>query len=797
MKRFCLVFLTFAVLLGNMAMLAIGVSAEAVVETLQNDYQEPSGLYLINAEQISASTTSGTVGTTVTGAWSGQKGTMDWSVIPLNGFLGFQPSQIIESGVLEIVGEFPKPTTVSCFSVLTVKNRDRFSNVIFSFSRDGENWDQAIVTADRSAHAAASVVLTYTMPSEYSEKEYQYVKITRDPSTVYLVWGGVKFYSKTMQSVPVQDISNAVPMESYSRAADVSVIPVSIQSTNVTYGSIGGDNSGVWVGKDGSLDWTGVSLSALRPYFTSQCIRTNGENKNEFKIIGKFDAPSTVNGFAAVLPQTSRFLNVTVAFSADAINWVTVVTTAANSWSGSGTLVVRFTVPEEYANTEFNYVKIERESDAPETNTGTWTQVGGFEFYTTKKDDNCVVVDYQDGNKVRFFGRTYSEGDTHFFNWSASGFTFNFKGSGAKATVVSKCNGGRYTGYLKIYVDGVEMPDVRLDGLINDVVLASDLDPEKEHTIKVLKRSSAAWNTAGLISLTLLDGGEIKNPPPAKDKLIEFIGDSITVGYSTVAGDATEWSTATEDPTKTYAEQIATALDADYIVTAISGRGIVRNSGGGTDKPFSEIYPKLDIYNNPNAEYDFAVQPDLIIINLGTNDASGNNADLTATEFRIGLMAFLKMVREKNPNAEILYTYGLMTTKYTDDMTDVVTALNQEGDDKISFLPLKQCSAAEKQIGHPTAEAYVSRGEAIIAKVNEIMNDNTSNQKPQPTTPPDDTEISTADTSLALPDDTGTADINQTTEPDKRGCASSITFSSIAMLMGCTVFFCKRRKVDD
>ncbi len=418
-----------------------------------------------------------------------------------------------------------------------------------------------------------------------------------------------------------------------------------------------------------------------------------------------------------------------------------------------------------------------------------------FEVYTaTVKTSNPDKLNYDLQSEVRYFGRTYNDKGTYFFNWSSSGFTFSFKGSGAKATIVSSAPGGSNTAYIKIYVDGVFVKDVALTKTSEEITLAENLDATKEHTIKIVKRTNARSSSAGVNSITLLDGEKLA-PDSAKTRLIEFIGDSLTVGYTTMTDTPSAWSTATEDSTKTYAEQIANYFDADYMVTAISGRGVVRNTGGDTDKLLPAIYPMLDEYNNPGVAYDFAVQPDVIIINLGTNDASGNNTDLTSEAFRTGLKAFLKDVRKYNPNAEILYTYGLTTTKFASDMKAVVNELRTEGDTHINYMDLATCSSAEKAIGHPIASAYVSRGEAIIEKLKEITgwNNSTDVTTESPTTDAPTTDAPTTGTTTT---DTPTTNAETTEAPAPTGDSTGIIFL-IALIVSAAVAavaFIKRRK---
>ena len=322
---------------------------------------------------------------------------------------------------------------------------------------------------------------------------------------------------------------------------------------------------------------------------------------------------------------------------------------------------------------------------------------------------------------VLYFGRTYAKSRIQWFNWSGSGFSIRFKGSSVLAEIYSNAPDTRNLAYLKVYVDGVEMKDIMLKDECQIVTLAEGLDPEKEHTVEVRKRTNARSSTAGVGRIVLMDG-TILEPEKPKDRLIEFLGDSLTVGYvaSKDGKTATAWSTTTEDVTGTYCPQIADAFGAEYMATAISGRGIVRNNGGDTDVLFPDIYPQLDLYNNPGVDYDFARQPDVIVINLGTNDESAANAQLPKAVFQEGLYQFLKDVRQYNPNAQIVYAYGLVRIGLSADIEAVVNRLQAEGDNRIHYLQLEQCQSWELNLNHTVSTAYTSRADALIEKIGEI-----------------------------------------------------------------------------
>ena len=337
------------------------------------------------------------------------------------------------------------------------------------------------------------------------------------------------------------------------------------------------------------------------------------------------------------------------------------------------------------------------------------------------EERNLSPVELEVETDALFFGRTYKKGSVRWFNYSGAGFSVRFQGSGLAAEIYSNEPEARDLAYLKVYVDGVEQEDIALKKDVQIVMLAENLDPNAEHTVQVRKRTNARSSSAGVSRLVLTDG-KVLPPAEPKERLIEFLGDSLTVGYVAAKDGKTAgaWSTMTEDVTGTYCPQIADAFDAEYQTVAISGRGIVRNNGGNTEDLFPDIYRQLDYYNNPGTAYDFAVQPDVIVINLGSNDESKANEGLPVQEFQQGLYDFLKEVRQYNPEAQIVYAYGMVRMGLSEAIADVVDQLVAEGDGKLHYLQLEQCQKWELNLNHTVRTAYASRGDAIIEKIREI-----------------------------------------------------------------------------
>jgi peptidoglycan/xylan/chitin deacetylase (PgdA/CDA1 family) len=125
---------------------------------------------------------------------------------------------------------------------------------------------------------------------------------------------------------------------------------------------------------------------------------------------------------------------------------------------------------------------------------------------------------------------------------------------------------------------------------------------------------------------------------------------------------------------KAYAYQTAKALNADYSLVSISGYGVISGwTGTGVKNEESLILPYYDKIGRSYGRiasqiapetipWDFAkFVPDVIVINLGTNDASYCGTDVSrCEEYEAGYVDFIKAVRGYNPNAKIICTLGIM-----------------------------------------------------------------------------------------------------------------------------------------
>ncbi|MDY7221499.1 SGNH/GDSL hydrolase family protein [Halalkalibacterium halodurans] len=331
---------------------------------------------------------------------------------------------------------------------------------------------------------------------------------------------------------------------------------------------------------------------------------------------------------------------------------------------------------------------------------------------------------------VKPIGRTVFHDDTLWLAQSGSGAEFEFRGKKAEITLKGDHVALGQTNHARIgiYVNGERViDDVLNEPLKTYTVFESDSD--EDVVIQIVKLSEAAMSTAGIheIRVNAVDGIQ---PTQGSVRKIEFIGDSITAGYG--VDDEETFSTATEDVTKTYAYKTAAALQADYSIVAYSGYGIVAENESSMlplyydiiAKSFGRIDGNLDVNNSP---WDFnKFVPDLIVINLGTNDYSYTGDDpVKQAEYRDAYVEFLKQVRSHNADAHLMCTLGIMGDRLFPMVEQAAAAYsNETGDTNISVMKF-DVQSAEDGFGahwHPSETTHSKAADKLIDNIKEVMN---------------------------------------------------------------------------
>lgn len=362
------------------------------------------------------------------------------------------------------------------------------------------------------------------------------------------------------------------------------------------------------------------------------------------------------------------------------------------------------------------------------------TACGGKNPQQTSSNISTASEETQDMNtetsykatseNVKLLGRTYFDTDKLYCALSGTGVEFTFTGTKCSITVAgdsNSANAGMADNHARVgvYVNGERVIDDMVDNK-EEVYEVFKSDTPQEVTVSLVKLSESPMSTIAITDIKVT-GSPIK-PTENKEKLIEFIGDSITCGYGIDDPDkAHHFSTKTEDATKAFAYKTAQALGADYSLVSFSGYGIISGCSNGEDKvseqALPQYYTKLGYswaangsFKPSDVEWDFSRQPDVVVINLGTNDDSyTKNIEERQNEFRDAYTEFLKTVRSKNPNAKIVCAFGIMGDRLFDKIQEAVNNYTTEtGDSNISTLrfDVQQASDGYSADWHPSVATH-------------------------------------------------------------------------------------------
>lgn len=346
-----------------------------------------------------------------------------------------------------------------------------------------------------------------------------------------------------------------------------------------------------------------------------------------------------------------------------------------------------------------------------------------------------------DWENVKPLGRTHPLQDSLWLCFSGSGAEFAFHGSRCEVVIAGDNNA--YPSKrdelvrIAIYVDGVRVVDDMIDAKEKTYTVLDETEA-RDVVVRIVKLSETAMSTCGIREIRT-DAAEGIRPTPAKSRRIEFVGDSITCGYG-VDDEVAEhhFSTTTEDVTRAYAYRTAEMLDADYSMVSISGYGVISGyTATGEEKVVAQQLPKFyeklgftyGMYQKKIAatvKWDFsAFVPDLIVVNLGTNDDSYtlNHAD-RREEYRAAYVEFLKVIRRNNPDAQLLCTLGIMGDRLYPMVAQAVADYTAEtGDTNIACMKFDVQKASDGYVAdwHPTAVTHEKAARKLAEEIRELM----------------------------------------------------------------------------
>lgn len=248
--------------------------------------------------------------------------------------------------------------------------------------------------------------------------------------------------------------------------------------------------------------------------------------------------------------------------------------------------------------------------------------------------------------------------------WGAGAyFTFAFNGDGADLVIADQRLYGDGYNYLEVVLDGDTVARVATGGPLNRLVVGkpqiavmadtsvyvmqvADSLKSGRHTLLVCRDTECGMGYTQVQSVT---ASGLEKWQPATSHRIEFIGNSITSGMEIYDGVLPFGQGRWYDHHRAYfayGPRTARNLDAQWSLASVSGIGLIHSC---CDHKYvlPQTYCKVDLVDN-QIDYDFSFNPDLVVSALGQNDGVQDSS-----KFATAYVDFIRLLREKNPEADI------------------------------------------------------------------------------------------------------------------------------------------------
>ena len=360
-------------------------------------------------------------------------------------------------------------------------------------------------------------------------------------------------------------------------------------------------------------------------------------------------------------------------------------------------------------------------------------------------------------NDLNWNGRYLDHEGVRYFDYSASGFCFVMKGRRAEAVILSDPDSWNEENkaVLGIFVTNgddtsikaiPEEPTVRVTLRERETrITLFESDVEKTVCVRVMKFSEAAFGYAGLKALEI--DGELQMVEPVETTgenhplKLEFIGDSITCGYG-IEGvwEKDTFTTQQERPDQAYAFLTAKALGAQVQLCSWSGIGLISNYVDPetvnlpdthwlmqANWPYTDKWLSLRLGLEPEVWDSSRYEPDIVVINLGTNDISWvRGMEERRLEYTAQLHQLIEVVHRRSPKAKIVCCLGIMGEALNDSVKEAVELFKKDFPKTCAeFLPFTQQLESDG-IGadwHPSAVTHKKAANKLVAVIPNLFRD--------------------------------------------------------------------------
>jgi hypothetical protein len=307
--------------------------------------------------------------------------------------------------------------------------------------------------------------------------------------------------------------------------------------------------------------------------------------------------------------------------------------------------------------------------------------------------------------------------------WPGTRIVARFDGTGVQAQLTQTDGFSGGPSWFNVVVDGVVAAPFSLTGTSQIVSLASGLAPGA-HVVQLEKRTEANLGTVRFEGFTFTGGIGLLAPPAPVTRRVEFLADSTIDGFGVLGNLATTCPTGDppqyNDSRSSLAFFTASALDADMVLSAYSGKGLTVNESPGDTEYFEDLYPRA-IPDSSASVWTFQTEiPDAVVLSLGGVDMDGQPS--APAGFQAAYDSFVGVVRGHYPSAAIWLTvWSQITddtvptrTAMTSTLQAIVSARNAGGDVNIFLYVFPEANASTDETGCE-GHANVSHEQAMAS----------------------------------------------------------------------------------
>jgi len=352
-----------------------------------------------------------------------------------------------------------------------------------------------------------------------------------------------------------------------------------------------------------------------------------------------------------------------------------------------------------------------------------------------------------DSKNIKICGRTNGQLEPLTLVWTGSFVEFNVKAGELKMLIEGPYNS--YENWIAIEINGEVVSRRLVEKEKQWVTIFRMRNPQNVTNVKIIKEVQAYPSDSEhrLNIYEIETDGELL---PVEDKRcrIEFVGDSVTSAEGAIGAKCEEdWISSLFSHVNSYPYLVGKQLDADVRVFSQSGWGVYSSwdcdGKCAVPKYYEEICsimePGYFDKNGYNEPWDFSKwQPDAVVINLGTNDDFAfHNDDCENKNFlrmdgkkyceedrlkvRAAMVDFLKVVRKNNPDAFIIWAFGILGYAMEPTIREAIDIYIRETRDiAVKYVRLPELT--DDKMGarwHPGRAAHEAMADIIVRELKE------------------------------------------------------------------------------